>query len=407
MAGSDAGHALASLGLAARFAAAGDETVVYTGLRWQAAAARRGLTVRELPGLAARPDDDDADAGAKLSTRAARMAVELAPMLALDDAELVVSDSITLAGGWAAELTGVPWIELSSHPLYDQSRGLPPIGAGLPAGTGWRGRLRDSAFRALSAPAAARGRAQRRTARRGIGLTAQAGPAARFVATLPGLEVPRPDWPERTFLIGPQFFEPTDDEFAVPSGDGPLVVVCPSTAESGNAGFAATVLGAFAQSAACRHGDRPRLVYSALQPPTDVEEIPEGLVAGLGRQDLLLAQADLVICGGGHGLLAKALSAGVPVITVPGGGDQWELACRVQRAGAGITVRPVTREAVAAAVRTILGDPSYAAAARRIGDTVRQTVDPVAVAHRLLTEANRQRPCPNVRAPQNGELTCG
>ncbi|MFZ2511455.1 MAG: glycosyl transferase, partial [Gordonia sp. (in: high G+C Gram-positive bacteria)] len=159
VAGSDAGHALTALGLAQTLVAAGDETVVYTGLRWVQAAQRRGLVVADLPGLAARDDDDDSDAGAKLSTRAARMARELAPELALGGYDLVISDAITLAGGWAAELCGVPWIELSSHPLYEQSRGLPPIGAGLAVGTGVRGRLRDHLLRAVSAPALARGRA--------------------------------------------------------------------------------------------------------------------------------------------------------------------------------------------------------------------------------------------------------
>lgn len=396
MAGSDAGHAFTALGLAAAFAAAGDETVVYTGTRWADAAARRGLTVRDLPGLAVRDDEDDSDAGAKLSSRASRMALDLAPLLALEGTELVFSDAITLAGGWAAELTGVPWIELSPHPLYEQSRGLPPIGSGLPAGTGFAGRLRDAVLRAMSAPSQARGRSQRARARTAIGLPAEPAPAARFVATLPGLEEPRPDWPERTHLIGPQFFEPTDDEFPIPGGDGPLVVVCPSTAASGSDRLTPVAL----EALAALQRERPlRVVYSALEPPRGAGERPAGLVAGLGRQDLLLAHADLVICGGGHGLLAKALSAGVPVVTVPGGGDQWELACRVQRSGAGELVRPVTRDGLEAAVRAVLAGHDHAAAAAAIAATARQVSDPVAVAHRLL---DRRRPY-----RRNEEGACG
>ncbi|MCK0440433.1 glycosyl transferase [Gordonia alkaliphila] len=395
MAGSDAGHALASLGLAADFAAAGHECIVYTGLRWETAAARRGLLVRDLPGLAARPDEDDSDAGAKLSVRAARMALELAPLLALERIDLVVSDSITLAGGWAAELTGLPWIELSSHVLYDQSRGLPPIGAGMAVGVGWRGRLRDGVLRALGARSHARGRAQRAQARRGIGLPPVPAPAARFVATLPGLEEPRPDWPERTHLIGPMFFEPTDDEFTVPPGPGPLVVVCPSTAESGSDELTSVAFAALAdlQKTGVAERGAPRVIFSGLEPPADVDETPDGLVAGLGRQDLLLARADLVICGGGHGLLAKTLSAGVPTVVVPGGGDQWELANRVDRAGAGVLVRPVTRAAMRAAIADVLGDPSYAAAAAGLAATARQITDPVAQAEQILNARGRGSAC--------------
>lgn len=125
------------------------------------------------------------------------MALELAPELALAEVDLVVSDVITLAGGWAAELIGIPWIELSPHPLYDQSCGLPPIGAGMDVGVGIRGRLRDAALRAMARPSLSTGIRQRRAARADIHLSRDAAPLARFVATLPGLEMPRPDWPDR------------------------------------------------------------------------------------------------------------------------------------------------------------------------------------------------------------------
>ena len=70
--------------------------------------------------------------------------------------------------------------------------------------------------------------------------------------------------------------------------------------------------------------------------------VPPWAVVGLGRQDELLTQADLVICGGGHGMVAKTLLAGVPLVVVPGGGDQWEIANRVVRQGSGRLVRPLT-----------------------------------------------------------------
>ncbi|WFN94476.1 glycosyltransferase [Gordonia sihwensis] len=377
VAGSDAGHAFPALGLATSLRTAGDRVVVYTGERWTAAAARRGLEVRPLPGLAALPDEDDDDAGAKLSVRAARMATALAPELATGGFDLVVSDVITVAGAWAAELVGLPWIELSPHPLYEQSAGLPPIGAGLAAGEGIGGRLRDALLRASAAPAVAKGRRQRRGARRSIGLPDESTPLARFVATLPGLEVPRPDWPERTHLIGPLLFEPTDDCFVRPEGDGPLVVVAPSTAATGAGDLGAAALAALADL----QSTRPlRVVYSALQPP-HAEVLPDRLVAATGRQDELLPDADLVICGGGHGLLAKSLLAGVPVVTVPGGGDQWELANRVARIGCGRLVRPATTAALAEAIAGVLDDRRHADAARRVAATVSGVVDPVRVAH--------------------------
>jgi UDP:flavonoid glycosyltransferase YjiC (YdhE family) len=110
-------------------------------------------------------------------------------------------------------------------------------------------------------------------------------------------------------------------------------------------------------------------------------------VAGTARQDDVLGDAAVVVCGAGHGMLAKALLAGVPVVTVPGGGDQWELANRVSRAGAGVIVRPASPGAIAAAVKQILDDPSYTANARRIGAGVTATADPVPIVRRILEKA--------------------
>src|SRR5690606_21248485 len=142
--------------------------------------------------------------------RAARMAVLNAPRIRDLAPDLVVSDVITACGGLAAELLGVPWVELNPHPLYLPSKGLPPVGSGLAPGVGLRGRLRDAALRALTARALRAGQRQRSEARTRIGLpAADPGPLRRLIATLPALEVPRPDWPSEAVVVGPLHFEPT------------------------------------------------------------------------------------------------------------------------------------------------------------------------------------------------------
>ena len=82
--------------------------------------------------------------------------------------------------------------------------------------------------------------------------------------------------------------------------------------------------------------------------------VPPWAADGLGRQDELLKTADLVICGGGHGMVSKTLQAGVPMVVVPGGGDQWEIANRIVRQGSAVLVRPLTGEALTAAVGEVL-----------------------------------------------------
>jgi UDP:flavonoid glycosyltransferase YjiC (YdhE family) len=112
--------------------------------------------------------------------------------------------------------------------------------------------------------------------------------------------------------------------------------------------------------------------------------VPPWAVAGVGRQDELLAQADVAICGGGHGMVAKALLAGVPLVIVPGGGDQWEIANRVVRQGSGQLVRPLTAEALVRAVGEVLSTPRYREAAQRAAASAADVADPVRVCHDAL-----------------------
>ncbi|MGV9677490.1 glycosyltransferase [Nocardia sp. NPDC003482] len=379
VAGPDPGHAFPAVALCLRLLAAGDEPVLFTGPRWFEPARAAGIGVRRLKGLAPRPQDDDADAGQRIHERAAHISTEILPELGAMLPELVISDVLTAGGGMAAERLGVPWVELSPHPLYRPSKALPPIGSGLAPGEGLRGRTRDAVLRGLTARAVQRGERQRAAARASIGLPEQdPGPDARLIATLPALEVPRPDWPADTHLIGPLLWEPTTAELPLPPGDEPLVMVAPSTAHTGVTGMAEAVLTAL-------DGAGVRVVISMLdEPPAD---LPPWATAGLGRQDALLRHADVVVGGGGHGLLAKTLLAGVPIVTVPGGGDQWELANRAARQGGSILVRPFTPEAVRAAVRRILDDPSYRAAAAKAAATAGAVADPVEICHRVLDTA--------------------
>lgn len=381
VAGPDPGHAFPAIALCLRFRAAGDTPTLLTGTRWLEPARAHGVDALELAGLDATEVDDDTDAGAKIHQRAARMAVLNRDVLAALRPDLVVSDSITVCGGLAAELLGLPWVELNTHPLYRPSKGLPPVGSGLAPGTGLRGRLRDAVLRRLSARSWRAGLRQRAEARAGIGLPAEdPGPLRRLIATLPALEVPRPDWPAEAVVVGPLHFEPTTAVLELPPGDGPVVVVAPSTATTGAEGLGEVALRTLVPGEVLPAGSR--VVVSQLDGPEG--EVPPWAVVGLGRQDELLASADLLICGGGHGTVAKGLLVGVPMVVVPGGGDQWEIANRVVRQGSAELIRPLSAEALAAAVGKVLDSPGYRNAARRAGATVADVADPVRVCHDAL-----------------------
>ena len=382
VAGPDPGHSFPAIALCQRFGEAGDDATLFTGVEWIDAARAAGVAAVELDGLAA--IDDDVDAGARIHRRAAQMAVLNAPALRELAPGLVVSDVITACGGMAAELLGIPWIELNPHPLYLPSRGLPPIGSGLAPGTGLRGRLRDATMRALTARSWRAGLRQRAAVRVEIGLPADdPGPLRRLIATLPALEVPRPDWPPEAVVVGPLHFEPTDRVLEIPPGSGPAVVIAPSTALTGTLGLAEVALGCLIPGETLPAGSR--LAVSRLS-GADLA-VPPWAVVGLGRQSLLLAHADLVICGGGHGMVAKTLLAGVPLVVVPGGGDQWEMANRVVRQGSARLIRPLTADALVAAVNEVLSSPGYREAAEKAAASIAGVADPVRVCHEALALA--------------------
>jgi UDP:flavonoid glycosyltransferase YjiC (YdhE family) len=382
VAGPDPGHAFPALALCLRFLAAGDSPTLLTGTEWLDTARSAGVDAVELVGLDPTDLDDDADAGAKIHQRAARMAVLNVEVLRDLTPDVVVSDVITACGGLAAELLGIPWIELNPAPLYRPSKGLPPLGSGLAPGVGVRGKLRDAIMRALTARSWREGIRQRSAVRVEIGLPAtDPGPLRRLIATLPALEVPRPDWPDEAVVVGPLHFEPTAAVLEVPPGDGPVVVVAPSTAMTGTRGMAEVALETLRPGEVLPEG--ARVVVSRLGGP-DID-VPPWAVIGLGRQDELLSHADLVICGGGHGMVAKTLLAGVPMVVVPGGGDQWEIANRLVRQGSAQLVRPLEADALAAAVTEVLSSPRFAEAAKRAGAGVADVADPVRVCHDALT----------------------
>lgn len=382
--GGDPGHVVPAIALCLKFAEAGDTPVLLTGGRWVEAARNAGITASRVPGLTLADLRDSSDLGRDLHDQAAALASALAPQLAALEPDLVVCDVLALGASMAAELLGVPWAQLSPHPLYEPSRRLPPMGSGLAAGTGMRGRLRDSVLRAMTARSIRQGDRQRAVVRQRIGLNARGeGPAVRLIATLPALEVPRPDWPRNAVVVGPLLWEASQERMSPPPGTAPLVMIAPSTAWTGAIGMAEMTLDAVRDLGV-------RAVVSTFAPAP--AGLPSWATSGPGRQDELLRESSVLVCGGGHGMLAKALLAGVPLVVVPGGGDQWEMANRVARQGSGLIVRPSTVDGLRDAVARVLGEPGFAAAAACAAATMADVRDPVQVCRAAVTAATGAGP---------------
>jgi UDP:flavonoid glycosyltransferase YjiC (YdhE family) len=356
VAGPDAGHALPALGVAVALRAHGNAVRFFTGEGHDATAMAHGLRAERLPLLAPTVEDDDL--GHRLWSRAASMAGPLADTLQAWGPQLIVVDTLTRCGAFAAQLLGVPWVELIPHHLDDPAEDLPPVGLGRrPARSAVR-RADDRRIVGLQRRSLAVGASQAARAAAGIGLAHAAPAALRLVGTLPGLERPRASWPADAHVVGPLALDPVMPALTVPPGDLPLVVVTDSTATGVDRQLGAVAVRALARM------DLRVVVTSALLPAQQ----RRGLTVGRGPHVPLLAQAALAVGFGGAGFVSKAAAAGVPMVVIPLQGDQREGAARLREAGAGrvLPLRSLRPSRLRWSVIRQLADPDASIAARRL-----------------------------------------
>jgi UDP:flavonoid glycosyltransferase YjiC (YdhE family) len=354
--GPDAGHALPALGVAGALHRHGHEVRVLTGSGHDGTAAALGLRAERLPLLAATDDGGD-DLGHRIWTRAGEMAPPLADLLRPWSPDVVVVDTLTRVGAFAAQLLRCPWIELVGHHLDDPAPDLPPVGSGRrPARTPWR-RADDRRIYRLQQRSRRIGDRQAVAAAALIGLAVVEPPVLRLIGTLPGLERQRRDWPGDAHVVGALAVDPAWPRLEPPPGEAPLVLVTDSTATGVD-----TSLGELALRA-LRHLDIRIVVTSTRIPPRAEHRV----VVGRGPHVPLLAEAAVAVGFGGGGFVSKAAAAGVPLVVVPLQGDQREAAARIRDSGAGRVVplrRTMARRLRWAVVRQLEDDDARTAAGR-------------------------------------------
>jgi MGT family glycosyltransferase len=179
-----------------------------------------------------------------------------------------------------------------------------------------------------------------------------------------------------------------NEPWAVPPGDGPLVLVAMSSTFQDHAGCLQRIADAMAAlpvRAVLTTG--PALEPDVLRAPENVTVLPSA------PHNEVLKHASLVITHGGHGTVIKTLAAGVPLVALPHGRDQADNAARVKARGAGIAIRRIaTPEAIAVAVVRVLDDPSYRDGARRLGAAIRRYSDNEALLRELESGWKSRQP---------------
>jgi UDP:flavonoid glycosyltransferase YjiC (YdhE family) len=281
---------------------------------------------------------------------------------------VVVHDILTLAPALAAELEGVPVATLIPHVHPAAGPGFPPyaLGARLPR-TGLGRRF----WTALAGPVEAglrRGRAELNETRAKLGLP----PVSRLygglseqlcmVGSFPQLEYPR-DWPSHVHVVGPLMWEPPYHDVEPPPGDGPLVLVAPSTAQDSEHRLL--------RAAVAGLGREPLRLLAASnrkQIPVPVKVSANTRLVEWISYSRTMPQCALVICHAGHGTMVRALASGAPVLAVPAAGDMAENAARADWAGVGVRLpwRLLSPTTLRLAVRRALADASLAARTREL-----------------------------------------
>jgi MGT family glycosyltransferase len=113
--------------------------------------------------------------------------------------------------------------------------------------------------------------------------------------------------------------------------------------------------------------------------------LPHILFAGHVPQLALLPHMSAVVCHGGHNTVCEALAHGLPLVVTPMRDDQPIIAQQVATAGAGIRLRfdRLGATELRDAVRAVLDDPSYRAAAATVRDSFTAAGGAVTAADRL------------------------
>jgi UDP:flavonoid glycosyltransferase YjiC (YdhE family) len=187
---------------------------------------------------------------------------------------------------------------------------------------------------------------------------------------------PQPDWPRGVVITGHMFHDSPHGTALTPEiaaflASGPAPIVCTLGSS------AVLVAGDFwKESTAAVQQLGARAIF--LVGPGNAEPMraslpPTILAVDAAPHSLLMPRASVVVQQCGIGTLAQSLRSGRPMLGVPFAHDQPDNAYRAQALGMSRTLYPRQYKAprVAAELRQLLDDPSYAAAAQRTAAIVR------------------------------------
>jgi rhamnosyltransferase subunit B len=305
-------------------------------------------------------------------------------------AATVVSHVISAAGAWAAAETGVRSVLLTTTTAAWLSRHQPLVFGN------WRAPWPLQAWLTV--------------ALRGIGGPLMRRALGRLAGELGAPQVPDPvRVADLNVGVWPDWFRPlqADDPprtqlSGFVYGEGRAAAVAPQVAEFLRAGAAPVVVG-FGSAARLHAADRYRTVAEVCRrlrrrcllvgaPAGVFTASPDLLAVAAAPYAAVFPAACAIVHHGGFGTAGEALRAGRPSLVTPFAFDQFDVAARVEAAGAGRWLRASAgdTDAMTAALAAVLNDGAMAASASRAAAHIGAAPDGADRAAELVTDLVRR-----------------
>ena len=191
-----------------------------------------------------------------------------------------------------------------------------------------------------------------------------------MLATSRAFDFPCTELPSRVRYVGPQIADPQwARKWTSPwpvSDKRPLVAVSFSTTFQNHAGPLQKVIDALAPLPT-----RVLVTLGGSIKASDLKPAANCVLVESAPHSQVMNESAFVVNHGGHGTVMRALMSRAPMLVIPHGRDQNDNAVRVTERGAGLALMPdASVEAIRAACERLLNEPSFRAAAKKLGDQI-------------------------------------
>jgi len=301
----------------------------------------------------------------------------------LDEIEVYAPNAVaimdfTMGAMLAAERAGVPAAVIAPHILMYPVPGRPPAGPGLLPARHIFDRFRDRLISRASGHELGKAIPEYNATRRTFGLDPVKSVFEQvermhriLVLTSPSLELPGGPLPANVRYTGPILADPYWAEGCAcpwpPNERDPLVLLSLSSTFQNQRDVLSRAMQALGLLRV-----RGLITLGPAMDPTGFAAPPNCVICPSAPHSRILPFAAATITHAGHGSVVRALAHGVPLICVPMGRDQNDMAARVVYHRTGVRLDPSAPvEQFANAVQQVLATPSFSAAAERLGEAIR------------------------------------